>query len=406
MNAPHPLMAAKAPVQLISGNHACALGAVAAGCRFFAGYPITPSSEIAERLSRALPRVDGVFVQMEDEIASIAAVIGASMGGVKAMTATSGPGFSLKQENLGYAAGAEIPCVIVNVMRGGPSTGMPTRPAQADIMQARWGSHGDYPIIVLAPASVREIYFETIRAFELAETFRTPVVLLYDQVIAQLTETVELAGDEDSARVQRKWASGPRKEYRPYAAGADGIPAMARPGDGYRVHTTGLSHAEDGFPSQHPETASRNLGRLLGKLEPHRDAIDSWQSLSCEDAEVVVVAVGISARAATRAIEQCRAKGLRVGLFRPITLWPFPERALREATAGARAVLVPELNAGQLSLEIERILGRERVTGIHRVNGEPITPAEIAVRAEALIKDAPAPTRKRTKVANGKGAEA
>jgi 2-oxoglutarate/2-oxoacid ferredoxin oxidoreductase subunit alpha len=393
MNAPHPLMAAKAPVQLISGNHACALGAVAAGCRFFAGYPITPSSEIAERLARALPQVDGVFVQMEDEIASIAAVIGASMGGVKSMTATSGPGFSLKQENIGYAAGAEIPCVIVNVMRGGPSTGMPTRPAQADIMQARWGSHGDYPIIVLAPASVREIYFETIRAFDLAETFRTPVVVLYDQSIAQLTETVELPADADAARAQRKWASGPREAYRPYAAGADGIPAMSRPGDGYRVHTTGLSHAEDGFPSQHPDTVSRNLGRMLAKLETHRDAIDSWQALACEDADVVVVAIGISARAATRAVEQCRARGLRVGLFRPITLWPFPERALREVTAGARAVLVPELNAGQLSLEIERILGRERVSGLHRVNGEPITPAEIAARAEELAKDAPARER-------------
>jgi 2-oxoglutarate/2-oxoacid ferredoxin oxidoreductase subunit alpha len=397
MNAPHPLMGSKPLVRLISGNHACALGAVAAGCRFFAGYPITPSSEVAERMARALPLVDGVFIQMEDEIASIAAVIGASMGGVKSLTATSGPGFSLKQENLGYAAGAEIPCVIVNVMRGGPSTGLPTRPAQADIMQARWGSHGDYPIIVLAPASVREIYFETIRAFDLAESFRTPVVVLYDQVIAQLTETVELPDDADAARAQRKWASGPRETYRPYATGADGIPAMARPGDGYRVHTTGLSHAEDGFPSQHPETVGRNLGRLLNKFEAHRDAIDSWETIACEDADVVVVAVGISARAATRAVEQCRARVLRVGLFRPITLWPFPERALREATAGARAVLVPELNAGQLSLEVERILGRERVAGIHRVNGDPITPAEIAEQAETLIKNAPTPAGQRAK---------
>jgi 2-oxoglutarate/2-oxoacid ferredoxin oxidoreductase subunit alpha len=387
MNAPHPLLSAKPAVRLISGNHACALGAVAAGCRFFAGYPITPSSEIAERLSRALPQVDGVFVQMEDEIASMAAVIGASMGGVKSLTATSGPGFSLKQENLGYAAGAEIPCVIVNVMRGGPSTGMPTRPAQGDIMQSRWGSHGDYPIIVLAPASVREIYFETIRAFELAETFRTPVVVLYDQVIAQLTETVELPDEAGAQRAQRKWATGPREDYRPYAAGADGIPAMARPGDGYRVHTTGLSHTEDGFPSQQPEAVSRNLGRLLSKFEAHRDAIDSWESVGCEDADVVVVAVGISARAASRAVEQSRAQGLRVGLFRPITLWPFPEKALREATAKARAVLVPELNLGQLSQEVERILGRERVHGIHRVNGEPIAPAEIAARAEALMNN-------------------
>ena len=386
MNAVDSALAAKPAMRLLSGNHACALGAIAAGCRFFAGYPITPSSEIAERLSRALPEVDGVFVQMEDEIASIAAVIGASMGGVKAMTATSGPGFSLKQENLGYAAGAEIPCVIVNVMRGGPSTGMPTRPAQGDLMQARWGSHGDYPIIALAPASVREIYTETIRAFDLAETLRTPVVLLYDQVIAQLTETVELAGARGTGGAVRKWASGPREAYRPYAANEDGIPAMSRPGAGYRVHTTGLNHAESGFPTQNPEAVQRNLARLLGKFDRHRDAIDSWQTVGCEDADVVIVTIGITARAAMRAIEICRARGVRVGLFRPITLWPFPEKALREATAKARAVLVPEMNAGQLGLEVQRILRQLPVEGIHRFNGEPITPAEIAERAESLAR--------------------
>ena len=387
MNAVEQGLKPRAALRLISGNHACALGAVAAGCRFFAGYPITPSSEVAERLSRLLPEVDGVFVQMEDEIASIAAVIGASMGGVKALTATSGPGFSLKQENLGYAAGAEIPCVIVNVMRGGPSTGMPTRPSQADIMQSRWGSHGDYPIIVLAPASVREIYTETLRAFDLAEAYRTPVVLLYDQVIAQLTETVELIDVQGDARTERKWASGPRADYRPYAANEDGIPAMSRPGAGFRVHTTGLTHAENGFPTQNPEVVARNLGRLLGKFERHRDAIDSWEALSCEDAEVVAVAIGISARAAMRAIDLARAKGVRLGLFRPITLWPFPENALRTATAGARAVLVPEMNAGQLGLEVERILGGKRVDAIHRYDGEPISPAQIAERAETLARE-------------------
>ena len=388
MNAVDPALATRPLVRLISGNHACALGAVAAGCRFFAGYPITPSSEIAERLSRALPEVDGVFVQMEDELASMAAVIGASMGGVKAMTATSGPGFSLKQENLGYAAGAEVPCVVINVMRGGPSTGMPTRPAQADLMQARWGSHGDYPIIALAPASVREIYSETIRAFDLAETFRTPVVVLYDQVIAQLTETVELGDAGHVKRAERKWASGPREVYKPYAADEDAVPPMSRPGDGYRTHTTGLNHAEDGFPTQDPETVSRNLGRLLGKLERHRKAIDSWQAIGCGDAEVLIVAVGISARAAMRAIDECRARGVKAGLFRPITLWPFPENGLLKAAASARAVLVPELNAGQLRLEVERVLGRQKVRGLHRVNGEPISPAEIAARAEALAKEA------------------
>jgi 2-oxoglutarate/2-oxoacid ferredoxin oxidoreductase subunit alpha len=384
MNAVDPALTGKNVMKLISGNHACALGAVAAGCRFFAGYPITPSSEIAERLARHLPEVDGVFVQMEDEIASMAAVIGASMGGVKAMTATSGPGFSLKQENLGYAAGAEIPCVIVNVMRGGPSTGMPTRPSQADLMQARWGSHGDYPIIALTPASVGEIYSETIRAFDLAEQCRTPVVLLYDQVIAQLSETVAL-NSAGQAKFERKWASGPRAAYKPYD-GDDSIPAMARPGAGFRSHMTGLTHGEDGFPTQNPEAVTRNLSRLFSKLERHRDLIDSWEELHCADADVVIVAIGISARAARRAVELCRAQGLRVGLFRPITLWPFPETALRQAAAQAGAVLVPEMNAGQLRLEVERVLGGKPVEGIHLFSGEAITPADIAARAAALAR--------------------
>jgi len=385
MNAVDTALTGKGAVKLISGNHACALGAIAAGCRFFAGYPITPSSEIAERLARRLPEVDGVFVQMEDEIASMAAVIGASMGGVKAMTATSGPGFSLKQENLGYAAGAEIPCVIVNVMRGGPSTGMPTRPSQADVMQARWGSHGDYPIVVLTPASVAEVYSETIRAFELAEKCRSPVVLLYDQVIAQLSETVALNGAAQP-NIERTWASGPRTDFKPY--GGDDIPAMAKPGDGYRVHTTGLTHSENGFPTQNPEAVTRNLSRLLTKLDRHRDLIDSWETVGCDDADVVIVAIGISARAARRAIELCRAQGLRVGLFRPITLWPFPEEALREAAAGARAVLVPEMNNGQLRLEVERVLGETTVEGLHLFSGEAIAPADIAACAEALAKEA------------------
>jgi 2-oxoglutarate/2-oxoacid ferredoxin oxidoreductase subunit alpha len=388
MNVVDTALTGKSAVRLISGNHACALGAIAAGCRFFAGYPITPSSEIAERLSRTLPDVDGMFVQMEDEIASMAAVIGASMGGVKAMTATSGPGFSLKQENLGYAAGAEIPCVIVNVMRGGPSTGMPTRPSQADLMQARWGSHGDYPIIVLTPASVREIYDETIRAFDLAEACRSPVILLYDQVIAQLTETVMLDEARQAPSVERKWASGPPADYKPYAIDGDGIPAMSRPGAGYRTHTTGLTHGEDGFPTQNPEAVTRNLSRLISKLDRHRDVIDSWETLQCDDAEVVIVAIGISARAAKRAVELCRAQGTRVGLFRPITLWPFPEAALRQVAANARAVLVPEMNAGQLCLEIERVLGAKPVTGLQLFSGEAITPVDIAARATALAQEA------------------
>ncbi|MDE2379056.1 2-oxoacid:acceptor oxidoreductase subunit alpha [Bradyrhizobium sp.] len=388
MNARDSALAGKPRARLMSGNQSCALGAIAGGCRFFAGYPITPSSEIAERLSRGLPEVGGVFVQMEDEIASMAAVIGASMGGVRSMTATSGPGFSLKQENIGYAAGAEIPCVIVNVMRGGPSTGMPTRPAQGDIMQARWGSHGDYPIIVLTPWSVREIFDETIRAFDLAERFRSPVVLLYDQVLAQLSETVVLDVAGERAQVERKSASIPRAEFKPYAADADGIPPMARPGAGYRTHTTGLTHSESGFPTQDPEAVARNLSRLFSKLDRNRDAIDAWQTVQCDDADVLIVAIGITARAAARAVELCRARGVRAGLFRPVTLWPFPEQALQAAAARARAVLVPELNAGQLCREVDRILGDTRVEGLFRFNGEPIVPSEIAERAAALVKGA------------------
>ena len=375
------------PMRLLSGNHAAALGALAAGCRFFAGYPITPSSEVAERMARLLPTLDGVFVQMEDEIASMAAVIGASMGGVKAMTATSGPGFSLKLENLGFACAAEVPCVIVDVMRGGPSTGMPTRPSQGDLMQSRWGSHGDYPIIVLTPASVREIYEQTVRAFALSEDFRTPVVVLYDQAIAQLTETVVLPEPGSIVQVERRWAHGDPDSFQPYAPGDDGVPPMPRPGAGYRTHTTGLTHAENGFPSQSPAVVERNQQRLLTKLARNRARIESFETVDCDDAELLVVALGISARAARGAVAQARAQGIRAGLFRPITLWPFPEGALRAAAANAKAVLVPELNAGQLRLEVERLLKDRRVEGINRYDGEPIAPAQIAARLQALAKE-------------------
>jgi 2-oxoglutarate ferredoxin oxidoreductase subunit alpha len=390
MNAPE-MRAARGAVsqpRLLSGNHAAALGALAAGCRFFAGYPITPSSEVAERMARLLPPVGGIFVQMEDEIASMAAVIGASMGGVKAMTATSGPGFSLKLENLGYAAAAEIPCVIVDVMRGGPSTGMPTRPAQGDLMQSRWGSHGDYPVIVVTPASVREVHDETVRAFALAESLRTPVVVLYDQAIAQLTETVDLPPADAIRPVERRWAEGAPCDFQPYAAGDDQVPPMARPGDGYRTHTTGLTHSETGFPTQAPAVVERNQARLLTKLQKNRVRIESFEAQHTADAEVLVVAIGISARAAQRAVAAARARGIKAGLFRPITLWPFPEDALQAEAASARVVLVPELNAGQLVLEVERVLRGHRVVGLNRYDGEPIAPTQIEARIGQLAQEA------------------
>jgi len=369
----------------LQGNHACALGAVAAGCRFYAGYPITPSSEIAERMAIELPKVDGIFIQMEDEIASMGAVLGASLGGMKAMTATSGPGFSLLQEHLGFAAGAEIPCVIVNVMRGGPSTGMPTRPSQSDLMQARWGTHGDHPVVVLTPASVGEVWTETVRAFHLSERYRVPVVVLYDEVVGHLIETVELPADGALEVVERRWESGPREEHQPYAAGEDGVPAMVRPGDGYRTHLTGLTHAEDGFPTQDPIAVDRVMRRLLGKLDRHRDAIDSFERVECEDALYVVVAYGITARAARRAVRQAREEGIRAGLFRPITIWPFPERAFREVAGRAAAVLVAEMSAGQLCLEVERHAAPAGgVARLGRIDGQPIAPAEILERLREL----------------------
>ncbi|MBK8907046.1 MAG: 2-oxoacid:acceptor oxidoreductase subunit alpha [Rhodospirillales bacterium] len=373
--------------QNLQGNHACAVAAIAAGCRFYAGYPITPSSEVAERMAVELPKVGGAFIQMEDEIASMGAVIGASMGGVKAMTATSGPGFSLKQENLGYAAMVEAPCVVINVMRGGPSTGMPTRPSQGDLMQARWGTHGDHPIVVLTPASVAEAYRQTIRAFNLSERLRTPVIVLLDEVIAHLVETVDIARADPMQRVDRTWASEPPETFRPYAASADGVPAMPRPGDGYRSHTTGLTHGPSGFPTQKPAEVTAAMTRLLGKIDRHRDIVDSVETTGCEDAEVLVVAVGIVARAARRAVDQAQERGIRAGLFRPITLWPFPEAQFRQLDDRVRAILVPEMNAGQLCLEVERLSGRRtRIGRINRIDGEPIDPDAILSAIEELAR--------------------
>ena len=368
----------------IQGNHACALGAVAAGCRFYAGYPITPSSEVAERMSAELPKVGGVFIQMEDEIGSMGAVIGASMGGVKSMTATSGPGFSLKHENIGYAAMTETPCVIINVMRGGPSTGMPTRPAQGDIMQARWGTHGDHPTIALAPASVKEVFDETVRAFNLSEALRMPVILLIDEVVGHLVETVTFPEASELDLVDRKWAEGSAKGFLPFAVTDDMVPPMPRPGDGFRAHFTGLTHDESGFPTQKPDKVTKAVGRLIEKLELHRELIDSYESFEADDAEILVVGYGISGRSARKAVSLARDKGIKAGLLRPITIWPFPEEALRRAAKDARRILVPEMNAGQLCYEVERICGSDRVARLNRFNGEAISPADILAKIEEI----------------------
>jgi 2-oxoglutarate ferredoxin oxidoreductase subunit alpha len=324
---------------------------------------------------------------MEDEIASMAAVLGASMGGVKSMTATSGPGFSLKQENIGYGALAEVPCVIINVMRGGPSTGMPTRPAQGDVMQSRWGTHGDHPIIVVTPSSVQEIYEQTITAFNFSETYRVPVVVLFDEAIGHLVDTVDVPAPESITIADRKWATGPAADYLPYQPDEDGIPPMPLPGDGYRTHTTGLTHLETGFPTQVPADVNRVISRLLEKIERHRDAIEQYETSYCDDADILVVSFGITARSSERAVNNARERGIRAGLLRPVTLWPFPERALRELAGRVKHIVVPEMNAGQLILEVERLCGgAANISGINRFDGEPIHPDEILKTIEELSK--------------------
>ncbi|HET7853926.1 MAG TPA: 2-oxoacid:acceptor oxidoreductase subunit alpha [Candidatus Methylomirabilis sp.] len=362
----------------MQGNEACARGAIVAGCRFYAGYPITPSSEIAEELARLLPQVGGKFIQMEDEISAMAACIGASLGGMKSMTATSGPGFSLKQENLGYAIYTEVPCVVVNVMRGGPSTGLPTSPAQSDVMQARWGTHGDHPMIALAPASVREVHDCTIRAFNLAERLRTPVILLYDEIIGHMREKVELADPSQVAIVERPKATCAPEVYLPYKAGEDDVPPFVRFGEGYRYHVTGLAHDERGFPTQNPRVVQAHQLRLHRKVERHRDEIAAYETFMLEDAEVAVFAYGITARSARAAVRAARSEGLRAGLLRPISLWPFLDLEVGKLAQQVKAIVVAEMNLGQMINEVERAAhGRARVVAYQKVSGEPIHPEEI-----------------------------
>ncbi len=362
----------------MQGNEAVAEGALAAGCRFFAGYPITPSSEIAEHLAQRLPEVGGRFIQMEDEIASMAAVIGASLTGVKSLTATSGPGFSLKQENLGFACLAEVPVVLANVQRMGPSTGIPTAPAQGDVMQARWGTQGDHPIVVLSPASVEETFWATLRAFEISETLRVPVILLLDEVIGHMREGIQVPDPAELEEVIRKGPSVPPEDFLPYADDGSGVPPMANFGDGYRIHVTGLFHDETGFPDMGPANADRLMRRLMGKMDRHRELCEWVELTDTEDAEVLVLSYGSPARVASNAISRARAEGLPVGHLRLVTLWPFPEDQLRRFRGQVRAVLVPEMNLGQMKLEVERIMGdTAEVVGINRTDGELFQPDEI-----------------------------
>jgi 2-oxoglutarate ferredoxin oxidoreductase subunit alpha len=367
-----------AGLRMWQGNHACAEGAIAAGCRFFAGYPITPSTEIAEILARRLPLVGGNFIQMEDEIAAMGAIIGASLGGVKAMTATSGPGFSLKQENIGFAVMAEVPCVVVNVQRGGPSTGLPTQPSQADIMQSRWGTHGDHPIIAIAPASVRETYDLTIKAFNLAEKYRIPVILLLDEIIGHLTEKIALPDPATIKIYDRKKPTVPPEEYLPYELSDTDIPAMANFGEGYRYHITGLAHDDTGFPTNDPEKIRLQLERLNRKVERYREEIIEVENLVTRDAEVLVISFGSTARSAKRAVLNARENGVAAGLLRLKTIWPFPEREIQEACQSVKKIVVAEMNLGQVAHEVEWATRRDKpVIRVNKINGEAIAPGEI-----------------------------
>jgi len=365
-------------VRVMQGNEACAEGALAAGLSFFAGYPITPSSEIAEILSQRLPRIGGRFIQMEDEIASMGAVIGASLVGVKAMTATSGPGFSLKQENIGYAAIAEIPCVIVNVMRGGPSTGLPTLPSQGDVMQARWGSHGDHPVIVLAPYSVRETFELTVRAFNLAEQYRVPVILLMDEIVGHVNEKVRLPHPSEIEIIDRQKPMVSPEDYLPYCQTEDDIPPMANFGEGYRYHVTGLCHDETGFPTNDPAKINSLLRRINRKIERYRDDIIEVAELELGDAEIGVVAYGSTARSARRAVIMAREEGIKVGLLRPVTLWPFPEEQVAKLADQVKRIIVPEMNLGQVAQLVKcSAEGKTKVVPLTRLDGEPISPQQI-----------------------------
>ena len=368
--------------RLMQGDEACAEGAIAAGCRFYAAYPITPATEIAEILARRLPQVGGFFIQMEDEIASIAAVIGAAVGGAKAMTATSGPGFSLMQENIGYAAMAEIPCLIVDVQRLGPSTGRPTSPSQGDVMQARWGTHGDHPIIALAPSSVRETFDLTVQAFNFAERYRTPVILLMDEVIGHMRERVELPDPATIVRAERAGTTVPPEWYKPYENLTTDVPPLVPFGEGYRYHITGLHHDERGYPTERQDEVEPWLERIFRKIERGLSDILLYDSDGVEDAETLVVAYGATARSARQAVELARGRGRKVGLLKLKTIWPFPEEVVEQAAERLHHVVVPEMNMGQLVLEVERVVGRHKVRRVNRADGEMIQPAQILAAIE------------------------
>ncbi len=360
--------------RLFSGNEAIAQGAIEAGLKFFAGYPITPSSDIAEYISRELPKRGGRFIQMEDEIASAGAIIGASLAGAKAMTATSGPGLSLMQEHIGFAVMVEAPTVFVDVQRGGPSTGLPTFPSQGDLLITRWGTHGDHDLIVIYPNSVSECFYLTVKAFNLAEEYRTPVIILSDEIIGHMREIVELP--ETVEQVYRKTPDGPPEEYLPYEVKEGDVPPMAAYGSEYRYHTTGLAHDETGFPTHNPEKVKALIERIIRKITGNRDKIADVE-IVYPDAEYMVFALGSVSRSAREAVEELREKGINIGLFRPRVLFPFPETQIRKISDRVKKIFVFEMNQGQIVHVVERVTDRRKIKWFGKSNGEIITPEEI-----------------------------
>ncbi|MDO8568397.1 MAG: 2-oxoacid:acceptor oxidoreductase subunit alpha [Dehalococcoidales bacterium] len=369
----------------MNGDIACAEGAISAGCRFFAGYPITPATEIAERMAERMPEVDGTFIQMEDEIASMSAILGASWGGVKSMTATSGPGFSLMMENIGLGAMLETPCVVVDVQRAGPSTGLPTLVAQGDMMQARWGSHGCYGVIALSPSSPQEAYELTIKAFNLSEKYRTPVFVMSDEAVAHMSEKVVIPAPEDIRLFSRRKPKVKPEDYLPYVGDDDLVPAMAIAGEGCHFHVTGLTHDERGYPVMTAEAQDKLIRRLIGKIEKNRDDIIEIETNGIEGADVVVCSYGITARIAGFAVDLARQEGIKVGMLKLITVWPFPEDAVRRIARQIKTFIVPEINCGQIVHEVERCAGGTNTILLSHMGGSVHRPEVIldAIRKAA-----------------------
>lgn len=367
-------------VKLLQGNEACAMAALDAGVRFFAGYPITPATEIAEILAKELPKLGGIFIQMEDEIASMGAIIGASIGGMKSLTATSGPGFTLMQENLGYAAMVQVPCVIVDVQRGGPSTGMPTLPSQMDVMQARWGTHGDHPIVVLCPSTVYEYYILTIKAINFSEMLRTPVILLADAIVGHLREKVIIPDSSEIELVERKRAALPAKDFLPFKPDDDDVPPFMPYGIGYRYHMTSNNYDEGGYPATNDsQVAVKLLTRLHRKVEKRRGEIIMMEEIMMDDAEIALFAYGCTARSARSAVETARRQGIKLGLIKALTLWPFPREVVEKYGDKVKVIIVAEMNMGQLVGEVERALKDKKaaVRQVNRFDGKMITPDQI-----------------------------